>query len=149
MPAWLLPALGAAIAVAVHYLLLRAASGRIGDTLGALLLEVSAAVGVAVAYAFGLRGGTGPATRLGVVFAIASGVAISFASILLFAALRKGGPVASTGTVVMGGGVTLSALAAPLVFGEGFTVRRAIGVALGIAAIAVLSREGGVPGAAE
>ena len=149
MAAWLYPALGAALAVAVHYLFLRAASGRISDTLGALVLEVSAAVGVAVGYAFGLRGGTAPATRLGVAFAGVGGGAISFASILLFAALRKGGPVASTGTIVMGGGVTLSALAAPLVFGEGFTLRRVIGVALGIAAMVVLSREGAVQSAAE
>ena len=44
-----------------------------------------------------------------------------------------------TGTIVLGGGVALSALIAPLVFAEGVTVRRAIGVALGVAAMAVLS----------
>jgi transporter family protein len=149
MAAWHFPALGAAFAIAVHYLLLRAASGRISDTLGSLMLEGTATIGIAVAYALGLRGGTGATTRLGVGFAVASGVAISFASILLFAALRKGGPVSSTGTIVLGGGVTLSALFAPVFFGEGFTVRRALGVALGIAAIVVLSRDPGVPSAAE
>ena len=80
--------------------------------------------------------------RAGVVFSVMSGLGISVASILLFVALRRGGPVAATGTVVLGGGVTLSALAAPLVFGEPFTARRALGVALGVAAMAVLSSEG-------
>jgi multidrug transporter EmrE-like cation transporter len=66
---------------------------------------------------------------------------VSVASILIFMALRKGGPVASTGTIVLGGGVTLSALAAPLLFGESLTARRAVGVALGIAAMWVLGGE--------
>jgi multidrug transporter EmrE-like cation transporter len=66
---------------------------------------------------------------------------VSVASILIFAALRKGGPVASTGTVVLGGGVALSALAAPWLFGEAFTLRRALGVALGLAAMWVLGGE--------
>ena len=66
---------------------------------------------------------------------------MSVASILIFMSLRKGGPVASTGTIVLGGGVALSALAAPLLFGESFTVRRAVGVALGMAAMWVLGGE--------
>jgi uncharacterized membrane protein len=142
MPGWLPPALGAGCFIAVHYLFLRAASGRVGDTLGALVLESTAAIGIAVSFAVGVRGAPVPTTKSGVAFAVASGLAISAASILLFAALRRGGPVASTGTIVLGGGVALSALAAPWLFDESFTVRRALGVALGIAAIAVLSGEG-------
>jgi bacterial/archaeal transporter family protein len=139
-PPWLLASLGAGAFIAVHYMFLRAASGRIGDTLGALVLEGTAAIGIALNYAVGARGPAVDTTRLGLVFSALSGLAISGASILLFNALRRGGPVASTGTIVLGGGVALSALLAPFLFGEGFTVRRAIGVALGIAAIAVLSR---------
>jgi uncharacterized membrane protein len=79
---------------------------------------------------------------MGLLFSVVSGLSVSGASILLFAALRRGGPVASTGTIVLGGGVALSALFAPLLFGEAYTLRRAIGVGLGLAAIAVLSQEG-------
>jgi bacterial/archaeal transporter family protein len=142
MPTWLPPALGAGCFIAVHYLFLRAASGRIGDALGALVLESAAAIGIALSFAVGLRGAALPPTKAGLAFAVASGLAVSAASILLFASLRRGGPVASTGTIVLGGGVALSALAAPWIFGESFTARRALGVALGIAAIAVLSGEG-------
>jgi transporter family protein len=142
MQPWFVAATGAAALIAVHYSLLRAASGRLGDTLGALVLEATAALGIAVYLAVGPRGAPVPTTRLGVIFAVLSGLAISGASILLFFALRRGGAVATTGTIVLGGGVTLSALAAPWAFGEGFTLRRAIGVALGVAAIAVLSRDG-------
>ncbi len=139
---WIFASLGAGAFIAVHYLLLRAASGRLNDSLGALVLEGTAALGIALNYCFGARGPALDTTRLGLLFSALSGLAISGASILLFSALRRGGPVASTGTIVLGGGVALSALLAPWIFGESFTLRRAIGVGLGIAAIAVLSREG-------
>jgi drug/metabolite transporter (DMT)-like permease len=139
---WIGAALGAAVFIAGHYMLLRAASGRLGDTLGALILEGVAAIGIALAYVFGPRGAAVEVTRAGVLLSAASGLCISAVSILLFSALRRGGPVAATGTIVMGGGVTLSALLAPWVFGEAFTVRRVIGVALGIAAMVVLSVDG-------
>jgi transporter family protein len=140
MPSWVPASLGAATLIAAHYLFLRAASGKIGDALGALVLEGTAAAGLVLAYLLFPRGDVGT-TKNGVVFAMLSGACITGASILLFAALRKGGPVAATGTIVLGGGVTLSALAAPFVFADGFTPRRVIGVALGVAAMVVLSTE--------
>jgi uncharacterized membrane protein len=141
MEPWQLAAVGAAGFIAAHYLLLRAASGRIGDSLGALVLETTAAVGIALAYAMGLRGGNVPTSRAGVVFALLSGLCISVASILIFQALRRGGPVASTGTIVLGGGVALSSLAAPWLFREALTARRLVGVALGILAMLLLATE--------
>jgi transporter family protein len=141
MQAWQLAALGAAGFIAAHYLLLRAAAGKIGDSLGALVLEATAAIGIALAYAFGVRGGNVATSRAGVVYALLSGLCISVASILLFQALRRGGPVASTGTIVLGGGVALSALAAPWLFREPLTARRLIGVALGITAMVLLATE--------
>ncbi len=139
---WQIAAVIAACCIAAHYTLLRAASGRVGDTLGALLLEGTAAVGILLYYLVGPKGTALPTTRAGVVYAAGSGLAISAASILLFFALRKGGPVGSTGTIVLGGGVALSALLAPFLFDEGFTARRGIGVFLGMLAILVLSTEG-------
>lgn len=140
MQAWQIAALGAACLVGGHYLLLRAAAGRIGDSLGALILEATAALGIAAAYGLGVRSG-GVATRNGILFSIASGLCISGASILLFFALRRGGPVATTGTMVLGGGVTVAALFAPLFFREPMTPRRIVGVLLGVAALVVLSTE--------
>ena len=139
LPPWLPPSLGAACLIGVHYVFLRAASGRLGDTLGALVLEGTAALGILLNFLFGARGDAVPTTPRGLLFSAASGLAISGASILMFLALRRGGPVATTGTVVLGGGVTISALLAPWIFAEGFTLRRLIGIALGIAAMVVLS----------
>jgi bacterial/archaeal transporter family protein len=142
MQGWVGASLGAAIFIGVHYMLLRAASGRLNDTLGALVLEGAAVFGIALNYLFGPRGPAIEATKLGITFSALSGLCISGASILLFSALRRGGPVAATGTIVLGGGVTASALLAPWIFGEGFTLRRALGVALGVAAMVVLSLDG-------
>ena len=140
MQPWQVAAVGAACFIGAHYLLLRAASGRISDTLGALVLETTAALGIALGYAFGLRGG-GATTRPGVIFAVLSGLCISVGSILIFYALRRGGPVASTGTIVLGGGVTISAILAPLVFKEAMSARRLVGITLGIVAMIVLATE--------
>jgi bacterial/archaeal transporter family protein len=141
MQAWQIAAVFASGCIAAHYLLLRAASGKIGDSLGALVLEGTATLGVAIMFALGLRGGDVPTTKAGVVYAMLSGLGITGASILLFFALRRGGPVASTGTIVMGGGVAISALVSPLFFREPLSMRRIIGVALGLAAIAILATE--------
>jgi uncharacterized membrane protein len=141
MPAWSPPALAAAIFIALHYLLLRAASGRLEDRLGALVLEGSAALGIAASMALGLKGTPLPTTRPGLLYAVASGLSVAVASVLLFASLRRGGPVASTGTIVLGGGVALAAIFAPVFFGESFTVRRVLGVMLGISAMALLATE--------
>jgi drug/metabolite transporter (DMT)-like permease len=140
MPPWSPAAFGGAALIAVYYLLVRAAAGRIEDRLGALVLELAACVGIAASFAFGDRAKI-PTTTSGLLLASAGGLAVSFASILLFTALRRGGPVASTGTIVLGGGVALSGLVAPWLFGESFTVRRAVGVALGLAAMWVLGSE--------
>jgi multidrug transporter EmrE-like cation transporter len=80
-------------------------------------------------------------TRAGFALAVASGLAVAVASVLIFATLRRGGPVASTGTIVLGGGVALSALLAPWLFGESFSARRLLGVGLGLAAMWVLGGE--------
>jgi transporter family protein len=142
MPPWSIPALCAAACIALHYLTLRAASGRIGDALGALCLEGTAALGLLVLLALRLTP-PAPATSPGIFWSCVSGLCISGATTLLFAALRLGGPVSGTGTVVLGGGVALSALVAPLFFAETFTLRRGLGVALGIAAMLLLATERG------
>jgi uncharacterized membrane protein len=141
MTAWSKSALLGSVFIALHYLLLRGASGRLDDRLGALVLEGSAAAGLAASVIVA-RGAAAPSpSRAGLAFAIASGLAVAVASVLTFASLRRGGPVAATGTIELGGGVALSALVAPWVFGESFTGRRALGIGLGLAAMWVLGSE--------
>lgn len=139
---WVAPAAAASALVGAHYLTLRAAAGRLPDALGALLVEATAAVGLGAMAALSPGVTTlGPEAGRGAAWAVASGLCISGMMLLLFTALRRGGPVAATGTMVLGGGVVLSALVAPLLFAEPFTLRRAVGVGLGLAGMAVLASE--------
>ena len=140
MAPWSIPAVLAAGCIAAHYLTLRAASGRIGPGLGALVLEGSAAVGILLLMIFRVAPGA-PTAPGGIFWSMVSGLCISGATTLLFLALRLGGHVSATGTIVLGGGVALSALLAPLLFGDALTPRRVLGVALGLAGMAILATE--------
>jgi len=140
VPTWSIAAVVASVFFACHYLTLRAATGRIGDGLGALCIEGAAALGLLALFVARVTP-RGPTTGAGLVWSCASGLCISGTMALLFSAIRLGGPVSATGTIVLGGGVALSALVAPLIFEEGFSLRRGIGVLLGVLAMAILATE--------
>lgn len=142
MPSWIAAALGALLFFAAHYVTLRAASGRIGDAWGGLVVEVAAAVGLLALAVLGPAAEV-PTTRAGLLWSGVSGLCITGGVFLLFQSLRLGGPVAGTGTIALGGGVALASLVSPFVYGEALTPRRLIGVALGLAAVAVLATERG------
>lgn len=140
MQSWSIAAIAASVCFAAHYLMLRAASGRIGDALGGFALEAAAAVGLLVLIVIGPRNEV-PTTTAGIVWSVLSGLMITGGVTLLFLAFRLGGPVAGTGTIALGGGVVIAALLAPLLFSEALTARRLIGVALGLAATVILATE--------
>ncbi|MBM4357812.1 MAG: hypothetical protein FJ096_06855 [Deltaproteobacteria bacterium] len=137
---WTVAALAASLCFGAHYVLLRGASGKIGDALGGLVLELAAAFGLLLLYAFGPKDGV-PTTSSGLLWSSLSGLAITGGVTLLFLSLRLGGPVAGTGTIALGGGVALAALVAPLFFAETLTLRRLLGVGLGLLATIVLATE--------
>ena len=140
MPSWVAAALVASLCFGAHYLMLRAASGRIGDAFGGFLLESAAAVGLLVLMIV-LPKDEIATTSGGVVWSLLSGLMITGGVTLLFMSLRLGGPVAGTGTIALGGGVAIAALLAPFIFREAITARRVIGVLLGLAATVLLSTE--------
>lgn len=137
---WATAALAASVCFGAHYVLLRAASGKVGDALGGFVLELAAAAGLLLLVFFGPKVDV-PTTNSGLLWSALSGVAITGGVTLLFLSLRLGGPVAGTGTIALGGGVALAALVAPLFFAEQLTTRRLIGVGLGLLATLVLATE--------
>jgi uncharacterized membrane protein len=141
MPLWSTPTLLAGLLFGLHYATLRASSGHISDGLGAFLLEGTAAVGILVLLLLNLVPSTTATQATGVFWSCVSGLCISGVSVLLYAALRLGAPVASVGTIVLGCGLVVAALLSLVFFGETFTARRAIGVLLGMAAIVLLASE--------
>lgn len=141
MQPWIVAALGAGLFFALHYVTLRAASGRIADAWGGLLVELAAAVGLLVLAFVGPSSGNVVTTRAGVLWSCVSGLGITGGVFLLFQSLRLGGPVAGTGTIALGGGVALASIISPMFFSEALTTRRLIGVGLGLAAVVVLATE--------
>jgi drug/metabolite transporter (DMT)-like permease len=139
-PAWVLPALLASLCFAAHYVLLRGASGKIGDAFGGFLLETAAAVGLLLLMVVSPKDPV-PTTSAGMLWSVLSGLMITGGVTLLFMSLRLGGPVAGTGTIALGGGVALAALLAPLFFQESLSPRRVLGVLLGLAATLLLATE--------
>lgn len=141
MPSWIYAALAAGLFFALHYVTLRAASGKIADAWGGLVVEVAAAAGLLVLALVLPSTGQVATTRAGIFWASLSGLGITGGVFLLFQSLRLGGPVAGTGTIALGGGVALASLLAPMFFTETLSVRRLIGVGLGLAAVVVLATE--------
>jgi transporter family protein len=141
VPSWIYAALGAGLFFALHYVTLRAASGKIADAWGGLVVELAAAAGLLVLALVLPSTGQVATTRAGLLWSCISGLGITGGVFLLFQSLRLGGPVAGTGTIALGGGVALASLLAPMFFAEAFTVRRLIGVGLGLAAVLVLATE--------
>lgn len=140
MPTWTVAALFASLCFALHYLALRAATGKIADAFGGFLLEAAATFGLLLLVVLGPKSSVATTTS-GIVWSCLSGVCITGGVTLLFMSLRLGGPVAGTGTIALGGGVTLAALVSPLLFAEAFTLRRALGVGFGAVAMLLLATE--------
>lgn len=142
MPAWSLPAILGALCLAGHYLTVRMASGKVGDVLGAFCVEAAAAAGIFVLLLLQRGAQPMPASAVtGIFWACGSGLFISGVTTLIFVSLRLGGPVLAIGPMVFGGGVAIAALCAPLLFGEAVTPRRILGVALGLASLAIFATD--------
>jgi bacterial/archaeal transporter family protein len=140
MPAWSLPALLGTVCLTGHYLTLRMATGKMGAVLGAFCVEAAAAAGILVLLLF--RREAQPATvATGILWACGSGLFISGVTTLIFTSIRLGGPVMAIGPMVFGGGIALASLCGPLLFDEVVTVRRAIGVCLGLASLAIFATD--------
>ncbi|UOG72751.1 EamA family transporter [Hymenobacter tibetensis] len=140
---WLQLAACAALGMALYNLFIKAASGQIHQMVGAVVLQVVAAlIGVGLLLLLYLRG-TLPATLVtsrGITLAALAGVSIGVAEILTFAVYAKGAPAAVGTPLIVGGSVLLTALLGVLVLREALAWPQALGLLLVVGGIALLSR---------
>lgn len=140
---WLLFAAGAALCMALYNLLIKAAAGHIHEMVGAVVLQVVAAItGAALLLLLHLRGVLPPSlyTGRGLVLAAAAGAGIGVAEILTFVVYGRGAP-ASVGTpLIVGGSVLLTAVLGVAVLREALGWPQALGMVLVVAGIALLAR---------
>ena len=140
---WLLLAACAAVCMALYNLLIKAAAGQVHEMVGAVVLQVVAAlVGAGLLLVLYLRGTLPPllATGRGLALAALAGAAIGVAEILTFAVYSRGAP-ASVGTpLIVGGSVFFTALLGVLVLRETLNWQQALGMLLVVGGIALLAR---------
>ncbi|MDF7811654.1 EamA family transporter [Hymenobacter sp. YC55] len=140
---WLQLAACAALGMALYNLFIKAAAGHIHQMVGAVVLQVVAAlIGAGLLLALYLRGGL-PMHLLsarGITLAALAGVSIGIAEILTFVVYGKGAP-ASVGTpLIVGGSVLLTALLGVLVLRETLAWSQALGLLLVVGGIVLLAR---------
>ncbi|WP_375436174.1 EamA family transporter [uncultured Hymenobacter sp.] len=133
----------AAVGMALYNLFIKAAAGQIHQMVGAVVLQVVAAlVGAGLLLVLYLRGML-PANLVstrGIALAALAGVSIGVAEILTFVVYGKGAP-ASVGTpLIVGGSVLLTAVLGVLVLRETLAWPQALGLLLVVSGIALLAR---------
>jgi transporter family protein len=129
--------------MALYNLLIKAAAGQIHAMVGAVVLQVMAAlVGAGLLVLLYLRGAL-PAslvTPKGLTLAALAGVSIGLAEILTFAVYGKGAP-ASVGTpLIVGGSVLLTAVVGVLVLREALSWPQALGMLFIVGGVVLLAR---------
>lgn len=140
---WLQLAACAALGMALYNLFIKAAAGHMHQLVGAVVLQVVAAmIGAGLLLLLHLRGtlSTSLVTSRGLTLAALAGVSIGVAEILTFAVYAKGAPAAVGTPLIVGGSVLLTAVLGVLVLREALAWPQALGLLLVIGGIALLSR---------
>ena len=131
-------ALLVAVLFATHNLFVQRASGRIPDAWGALVLEATAtvviAVGLAVLTLTG-RASAVPTDAGGVALSAVAGVFIGAASVLYFWVFRLGAPLAVAVPLVLTGWTVVAVLFGVALEGERLAWRQVVG--LGCAMVSI------------
>lgn len=141
---WLLLALVTAVAFGAYNVFIKIGSGKIDQVLGAVVLQVVAALlgGGYLAY-LKLSGRELTVSGAGLGFAALAGVAVGLAEILTFVVFARGAPAALATPVIMGGSVLVAALVGIALLGERVGLSQVAGILLVAGGIALLSRGAG------
>src|SRR4051812_44416103 len=106
---WLVFALTAALFMALYNVFIKLAAGSIHQVVGAVILQVVAALAGIIAIVFlKLKGTPLPVSQKGILFAVLAGVSVGLAEILSFYAFSDG-TLASRGVPVIVGGTIMLA----------------------------------------
>ena len=138
---WLPLALSTAVAFGAYNVFIKLGSGKIDQVLGAVVLQVVAALlGGAYAIILKLDGRQLAVTGAGLRFSALAGVAVGLAEILTFVVFARGAPAALATPVIMGGSVLVAALAGVLLLGERVALAQVAGMLLVAGGIVLLTR---------
>jgi len=133
---WMMYAVGAALALAAADVLVKAAAGRLPNSLGMLLYgSVPFAAGVIWWLIDRRNVGEAAITTKGVVFATGVGVMFATVTFCMYAAFRAGAPISLASPVIRLGGLLVAILAGVVLWKEPLTLRYVMGLMLVFAGI--------------
>jgi transporter family protein len=129
MPNWFGYAIGAALLYGLHQIFTKLSAQGISDGLGALVVEGSAVLTIAV-YLLGTfltSGWTQTWTASGIAYGVLTGICVGAGTVLFFVLFQAGGPLSAV-PAILAGGAAIMVVAGVLGFGERLTTRHALGV---------------------
>jgi transporter family protein len=140
MSPWIVYAVIAAVLYGLHQVFTKLAAGHAASLPGALLVEGSAALALTLVL-LGARlfsHPVGSANAKGIAYAALTGICVAGGTVAFFASFQHGGPLSAV-PIVLAAGTGLMAIVGFVALGEPFTWPRALGVALSLAALVLLS----------
>ena len=138
---WLPLALACAVAFGAYNFFIKVGSGKIDQVLGAVVLQVVAALlGGAYLLYLKVAGRDLSVTAAGLGYAALAGLAVGLAEILTFVVFSRGAPASIATPIIMGGSIVIVAALGTLVLRERVALPDALGILLVVAGIALLSR---------
>jgi uncharacterized membrane protein len=133
---WMMYAVGAALALAAADVLVKAAAGRLPNSLGMLLYgSVPFAAGLVWWMVDRKNLAAAAITTKGVVFATGVGVMFATVTFCMYAAFRAGAPISLASPVIRLGGLLVASVAGVVLWKEPLTLRYVMGLMLVLAGI--------------
>lgn len=141
MSQWFWYAVGAALLYGLHQIFTKLAADRIGDGVGGLVVETTAALSI-LAYLAWLRF-TGhwnqPVSTPGVAYSVLTGICVGVGTIFFFVLFQKGGPLSAV-PMILAGGAALMAVAGILFFREPASWPRLLGIFMAVGGLYLLRK---------
>jgi len=136
---WFLYAIAAAVLYGAHQIFTRLAAEGIGEGIGSLVVESSAAATILLYLAVLWAGGRWDQkiTAEGLAYSLLTGLCVGGGTIVFFLMFQRGGPLSAV-PAILAGGAALMAVAGVVAFHEPITIQRMAGVVMAIAGLLLL-----------
>lgn len=129
MKEWFWFAIAAAVLYGLHQVFTKLASDRIGDGLGGFIVEITAAIIIAL-YLIYLRYFSEwkqPVSNEGVFYSVLTGICVGAGTVMFFLLFQKGGPLSAV-PMVLAGGAALMVVVGIVFLKEPATLLRLSGI---------------------
>jgi bacterial/archaeal transporter family protein len=137
---WFKYAIAAALLYGLHQVFTKMAADKIGEGIGGLVVECTAAVSIAIyVLALWAMGKQQVASAGGVWYSVLTGICVGLGTIAFFLLFQKGGPL-SVVPGILAAGMALMAIASFTIFREPLSMTRLLGVLFSVLGLVLLRK---------